>query len=112
MMLLEVGYFVRTGHAHNGVPFMKPRYCLFLVLLLVVVAFADDKEGSLPLMVQKPTISKDRIVFVFAGDLWSVARAGGEALRLTSDVGIESDPVFSPDGTQIAFSGEYDGNVD
>ena len=39
-------------------------------------------------------------------------RGGGEARRLTAGAGIETDPVFSPDGTLIAFTGEYDGNLD
>lgn len=93
----------------KSLTYALPAFCLQLGL---VAATAAEKPEPLPLMVQQPTISKDRIVFVFAGDLWSVPRAGGEALRLTSDVGIESDPVFSPDGTQIAFTGEYDGNRD
>lgn len=49
---------------------------------------------------------------MYAGDLWSVPRAGGNAVRLTSGTGNETDPAFSPDGMQIAFTGEYDGNVD
>ncbi len=57
-------------------------------------------------------MSKTAIVFSYAGDLWSVARAGGNAVRLTSGTGVETDAAFSPDGTQIAFTGEYDGNVD
>src|ERR1700752_1215298 len=61
---------------------------------------------------RKPTVSKTQIAFSYGGDLWVVERAGGEARRLTSDAGIEIDPVFSPDGTMIAFTGEYDGNED
>jgi tricorn protease len=63
-------------------------------------------------LLRKPTISKTQIAFSYGGDLWVVDRNGGEARRLTSDVGIEIDPVFSPDGTMIAFTGEYDGNED
>lgn len=61
---------------------------------------------------QKPTLSSTEIAFVYAGDLWIVSCQGGEARRLTNGTGIETDPVFSPDGSVIAFSGEYDGNVD
>src|SRR5947208_10610446 len=63
-------------------------------------------------LLRKPTVSKTQIAFSYGGDLWVVDRGGGEAKRLTSDVGIEIDPVFSPDGTTIAFTGEYDGNED
>src|SRR5262249_14831581 len=59
-----------------------------------------------------PTLSRTHIVFAYAGDLWSVPRGGGSAVRLTSGTGNETNPVFSPDGTQLAFTGEYDGNVD
>ena len=61
---------------------------------------------------QKPTLSQDQVAFAFAGDLWIVGRAGGEARRLTSGLGLETEPVFSPDGSQIAFTGEYEGNLD
>src|SRR5205814_8699359 len=48
----------------------------------------------------------------YAGDRWSVAREGGSAVRLTRGEGTETDPVFSPDGKRVAFTGDYDGNVD
>jgi tricorn protease len=65
-----------------------------------------------PHLLQKPALSQTQIVFSYAGDLWIVNRTGGAAQRLTSGTGIESEPVFSPDGKTIAFTGEYDGNVD
>jgi len=63
-------------------------------------------------LLQKPAMNKTEIVFSYAGDLWSVSRTGGVAQRLTTGQGNESDAAFSPDGSTIAFSGEYDGNVD
>ena len=69
-------------------------------------------ETGKPILVQHPTLSKTHIAFSYAGDLWTVPREGGAARRLTTDPGLERDPIFSPDGTQIAFTGEYDGNVD
>jgi len=57
-------------------------------------------------------ISKDKVVFAYAGDLWISPREGGAARRLTSHVGDELFPKFSPDGKWIAFTGEYDGNPD
>jgi tricorn protease len=65
-----------------------------------------------PLLLRNPTVSKTDIVFAYADDLWIVPRAGGEAKRLTSGPGVETDPVFSPDGSQVAFTGQYDGNED
>jgi len=61
---------------------------------------------------QKPTLSKTHIAFSYAGDLWLVSREGGEARLLTSGEGTKTDPVFSPDSNMMAFSGDYDGNVD
>jgi tricorn protease len=63
-------------------------------------------------LAQHPTLSKTQIVFSYAGDLWSVPRDGGDAIRLTTGAGNETDPVFSPNGAMVAFTGEYDGNVD
>jgi tricorn protease len=71
-------------------------------------SISNDK----PLLLRHPTISRTQIVFSFANDLWSVGREGGAAVRLTTGVGAESEPLFSPDGSAIAFTGEYDGNVD
>ncbi|MCU1254982.1 MAG: Tol biopolymer transport system-like protein, partial [Candidatus Angelobacter sp.] len=87
--------------------FLSP---LFLIIAVFVCALSAHASG--PLLMQKPTLSKTHIAFAYAGDLWVVAREGGEARLLTSGSGTKSDPVFSPDGTMIAFSGDYDGNVD
>jgi tricorn protease len=81
-------------------------------LLLICASGLARAGGDPPLLLQKPTISKTHIAFAFAGDLWIVGRDGGDARRLTSGVGLETDPVFSPDGSQVAFTGEYDGNLD
>ena len=63
-------------------------------------------------LLRQPDIQGDRIVFVYAGDLWTVARAGGLASRLTAHEGIESFPKISPDGKMVAFTAEYDRNTD
>ena len=68
--------------------------------------------AAAPLLIQQPALGRHEIVFVFAGDLWTVPRTGGEARRLTSGIGVESWPRVSPDGQWVAFTGEYDGNVD
>lgn len=87
---------------------IKPTLTLLLVLACASVCLAQTEAT----LFQKPTVNQTNIVFVYAGDLWSVPRSGGDAKRLTTGVGTETDPFFSPDGTQIAFTGEYDGNTD
>lgn len=57
---------------------------------------------------QHPAIHGDRIVFTYEGDLWLVGSQGGTATRLTSHPGVEYAARFSPDGRQIAFTGNYD----
>ncbi len=85
---------------------------LIPILLAALISSAGIAAPVSKLLLQKPTLSATRIAFVYAGDLWIVARSGGEAQRLTSGAGIETRPYFSPDGNEIAFTGEYDGNVD
>jgi tricorn protease len=63
-------------------------------------------------MLRYPDVSATQIAFVYAGDIWIAPKTGGAAQRLSSPKGEESFPRFSPDGTQIAFSGNYDGNTD
>ena len=59
-----------------------------------------------------PDVSATQIVFVYGGDLWIVNKEGGTASKLSSPSGAEGFPRFSPDGTKVAFSGNYDGNLD
>ena len=63
-------------------------------------------------MLSQPALSARQIAFIYAGDLYVCDLDGHNVRRLTSDEGIERSPAFSPDGTQLAFSAEYDGNVD
>src|SRR5215472_15619135 len=97
-------YFV---HWSTGRPSM--RYAATLICLAACLQVA---QGAALHLLEHPAMNKTHIVFSYAGDLWSVPRAGGAAARLTSGVGFESEPSFSPDGSTIAFTGEYDGNVD
>ena len=75
-------------------------------------AAADQVPDGPTKLLRYADISKDKVVFAYAGDLWIAARDGGNARRLTSHVGDELFPKFSPDGKWIAFTGEYDGNPD
>jgi len=83
-----------------------------LLGVLPLFGAASATDATSHLLLRKPTVSATQIAFSYGGDLWTVDRAGGEARRLTAGVGIETSPSFSPDGTLIAFTGEYDGNED
>jgi tricorn protease len=89
----------------------RPAITLGFACLLSAVS-AETKAAERPHLYQSPALSRESIAFAYAGDLWTVPRAGGRATRLTNGVGLESAPVFSPDGGTIAFTGEYDGNTD
>jgi len=79
------------------------------VLFVSVLTFAAD---SGPLLLQSPTLSKTQIAFAFGGDIWTVSRSGGEAQRLVTGTGLLGGPHYSPDGSMIAYTGDYDGNLD
>ena len=65
-----------------------------------------------PLLLQQPALSKTDIAFAFAGEIWTVPRDGGTARRIVTGQLRNSRPIFSPDGSQIAFAGTFDGNTD
>src|SRR5262249_48311836 len=63
-------------------------------------------------LLAQPAISGANLAFIYGGDLWICGRDGTNVRRLTADAGTVSNPVFSPDGSLIAFSAQYDGNTD
>ena len=85
-----------------------------LILSIFVLAGAPmllSAAGEARLL-RFPATNGNEIVFSYAGDLYKVPASGGEAQRLTSHVGYEMFPRFSPDGKTIAFTGQYDGNTE
>ena len=84
------------------------RKLLLVIIILVCLSSAQEiQEGRL---LRFPAISKDKIAFMYGGDLWLVSSSGGTASRITSHPGRELFPKFSPDGKWLAFTGQYDGN--
>lgn len=83
-----------------------------LVIALVLAAHGSADAQVDARMFRYPAVSATHIAFVYAGDIWVAPRAGGVAERLSSPRGEEAFPRFSPDGTRIAFSANYDGNTD
>jgi tricorn protease len=90
------------------------RKLLWSALFVLLAAFLEPvaAQSDPPLLLRYPTISKTQLVFNYGGDLWIVNRDGGDARRLTAGVGDETYPHFSPDGSLIAFTGDYEGNPD
>jgi tricorn protease len=89
---------------------MRLRTVILAVLLISVTRLAFAADDAV-LLVRSPTVNRTHVVFVYGGYLWTVPRNGGDARQLTTG-GHEGLPIFSPDGNWIAFTGEYDGNVD
>jgi len=94
---------------------MAIRASVCLMLTIVAVGSASTVQGvdiRDTKMLTQPAISKDHIAFIYAEDLWLAGVDGKSVRRLTTDQGIESQPRFSPDGSHLAFSAQYDGNTD
>ncbi|MBN1198495.1 MAG: PD40 domain-containing protein [Bacteroidales bacterium] len=88
---------------------MKKLAFTFIACLFLGITFAQDEARLL----RFPAVHGNQIVFTYAGDLYTVAKTGGVARKLTNDSdGYEMFARFSPDGTSIAFTGQYDGNTE
>ncbi len=88
-----------------------PLYLIASGLLLASTASAQKLPDTTRLL-RFPTTNGAQIVFCYAGELYTVGKEGGIARRLTSGPGYSSFPRFSPDGTQLAFTSQYDGNTE
>jgi len=79
-------------------------------IVLALAAYSAAAQQTL--LVRTPDISAQNLTFVYAGDIWVADRDGRNPRRLTSSPAAESDPIFSPDGTQIAFAANFENNGD
>ncbi|HEX5888514.1 MAG TPA: S41 family peptidase [Pyrinomonadaceae bacterium] len=84
--------------------FIRIAVLCFAILTVTTGAYAQTK------LLRFPDIRGDRVVFTYAGDLWTAPSSGGNAIRLTSHPGVEVFGKFSPDGKWVAFTGQYDGD--
>ena len=77
--------------------------------LLVSLALCEAARAQGTRLLRRPAVSRELVAFEYGGDLWTVARGGGQARRLTSTPSAEIDPRFSPDGRRLAV--EISGSV-
>jgi tricorn protease len=84
---------------------------VFLLCFSFLLASSSHAQVSAR-MFRTPDVSQTQIVFSYGGDIWIVNKEGGTASKLSSPSGSEAFPRFSPDGSKVAFSGNYDGNFD
>ncbi len=89
---------------------MQTRILSFIFSLIVLCTFTGVHALEDARLLRFPDISGDQIVFVYAGNIWTVSASGGDARQLTSHKGLELFPKLSPDGQWIAFSAEYSGS--
>jgi tricorn protease len=81
----------------------------WICLMALVTAGPDTRDTR---FLHEPAPAGDRVVFVYADDLWTARHDGSDVRRLTAHPGPESSPHVSPGGKLVAFTGSYDGNVD
>jgi tricorn protease len=87
--------------------------CALLAYMLVKLAAAQSSAAASPTkLLRFPATNGKAIVFSYAGQLYTVDAAGGTARRLTDGPGYAIFPRFSNDGTQLAFTAQYDGNTE
>ena len=84
----------------------------YILSFIIALTFAMQISAQGTMLLREPAISQNHIVFVYANDLWLNTVGEPDAVRLTTAVGAERNPHFSPDGKWIAFTGQYDGNTD
>lgn len=83
-----------------------------LIVFVAISLFVQPVFSQQTLLLKQPSISADKLAFVYAGDIWVANRDGSNPRRLTSSPAEENSPVFSPDGTQIAFKANFENNTD
>jgi tricorn protease len=87
---------------------MRFVFSIITTLFLIIPSFAQDEARLL----RFPATHGNQIVFTYAGDLYTVSTSGGTARKLTNHDGFEMFARFSPDGKNLAFTGQYDGNTE
>jgi len=103
--MLSINYLLKLKKMKKSI------YSVFIITVWALI-FNTSVLAQETRLLRNPAISKDKIAFVYAGDIWVANLDGSNVKRITAFEGVEADPHFSPDGASIAFTGEYDGNTD
>src|SRR6266496_2744949 len=93
----------------------RPVFVLVTSMVMALAPMARTANGpdvTDTKMLTQPAVSTDHVAFIYAADLWVADLDGKNVRRITGDLGRESNPAFSPDGSLIAFSAQYEGNTD
>jgi tricorn protease len=80
-----------------------------LVAAALLIPAASQAQVKL---LRHPTYFKGKVAFSYLGDIWTANENGSGVQRLTDNKARDVFPRYSPDGTQIAFSSNRDGNYD
>jgi tricorn protease len=80
--------------------------------LLLFGGHAPGQAKEAIRLAANPGLSPDgaTLAFDWNGDIWSVPITGGTARQLTQHPGRDREPRYSPDGKEIAFTSDRDGN--
>src|SRR5688572_6465960 len=85
------------------------RKLLLAQMMLITLLNVSAQET---LLLRHPSINGNKIAFAYGSDVWVTNRVGSNPQRLTINQDVEYNPFISPDGKWVAFSGNYDGNID
>ncbi len=85
---------------------------LITTLLILLIASLSVKAQINARLMRYMDVSLTHITFVYGGDIWIMPKGGGQAVQITHSPGEESYPKFSPDGSEIAYTASYNGNLD
>ncbi len=84
-----------------------------IVLILLMLFLSESIQAQINAKLMRfMDVSETQITFVYGGDIWVMPKAGGTAIQVTNSPGEESWPRFSPNGKEIAYTANYNGNQD
>jgi tricorn protease len=101
---IEKLYFAPEFNLHN---YNMKAFLLFGLLLMTNLGFAQQQGYY-----RSASVNKNTVVFTAEGDLWKFDMATGATTRITTHPGLEINAVISPDGKQVAFSGQLEGSTE